>query len=104
MAQEELPGFEEQEDATAALLETTIKEVEDIIPVESTKEDIIVSFKFELTGTTEQIEEICKRKIEIGAPSGGFVLSTGAAVYGPDRSIDTIINASKKYGRYPIKT
>lgn len=56
------------------------------------------------TGTTEQIEEICKKKIEIGAPGGGFVLSTGAAVYGPDRSIDAIINASKKYGQYPIKT
>lgn len=56
------------------------------------------------SGTPEQIEEICRKKIQIAAPSGGFVLSTGAAVYGPDSSIDAIINAAKKYGRYPMNS
>jgi MtaA/CmuA family methyltransferase len=54
------------------------------------------------TGTPKQIEDICKQKIQIAAPGGGYVLSTGAAVYGPDRGIDAIINAAKKYGQYPI--
>ncbi|MBS7623149.1 uroporphyrinogen decarboxylase family protein [Candidatus Bathyarchaeota archaeon] len=54
------------------------------------------------SGKPEEIEEICRQKIEIAAPGGGFVLSTGAAVYGPDQSVDAVINAAKKYGRYPI--
>jgi uroporphyrinogen decarboxylase len=54
------------------------------------------------SGKPEEIEEICRQKIEIAAPGGGFVLSTGAAVYGPDQSMDAVINAAKKYGRYPI--
>lgn len=54
------------------------------------------------TGTPQQIEDICLQKIKIAAPGGGFVLSTGAAVYGPDISIDAIINAAKKYGKYPL--
>jgi len=54
------------------------------------------------SGKPEEIEEICRQKIEIAAPGGGFVLSTGAAVYGPDQSIDAIINAARKYGRYPV--
>ncbi len=54
------------------------------------------------TGSPEEIEEICRQKIEVAAPEGRYVLSTGAAVYGPDRSIDAMINASKKYGKYPI--
>lgn len=55
------------------------------------------------TGSPEEIEDICRRKIEVAAPSGGYILSTGAAVYGPDRSIDAMISAAKKYGKYPMR-
>jgi uroporphyrinogen decarboxylase len=54
------------------------------------------------SGTSIEIEEICKKQIEIAAPGGGYVLSTGAAVYGPDSSIDAVVSAAKKYGVYPI--
>ena len=55
------------------------------------------------TGKPEDIVEICRRQIETAAPGGGYVLSTGAAVYGPDSSIDAVAQAAKKYGIYPIR-
>jgi uroporphyrinogen decarboxylase len=55
------------------------------------------------TAKPQEIEDICKHQIEVAAPNGGYTLSVGAAVYGPDSSMQAMIDASKKYGKYPIK-
>jgi hypothetical protein len=54
------------------------------------------------TAKPQQIEDICKRQIEIAALGGAYTLSVGAAVYGPDSSMQAMMNAAQKYGKYPI--
>jgi uroporphyrinogen decarboxylase len=55
-----------------------------------------------IQGSPQRIEEVCKEQIRIAGPGGGYVLSVGGGCYGPDQSMDTMINTADKYGRYPI--
>jgi uroporphyrinogen decarboxylase len=55
------------------------------------------------TAKPQEIENICKHQIEIAALGGAYTLSVGAAVYGPDSSMQAMINAVQKYGNYPIR-
>lgn len=55
------------------------------------------------TAKPHEIEDICKSQIETAAPEGAYTLSVGAAVYGPDSSMQAMINAAQKYGKYPIR-
>jgi len=50
----------------------------------------------------KEIECVCKEQIKLAGPGGGYVLSVGGGCYGPDGSIDSMIEAANKYGRYPI--
>ena len=59
-----------------------------------------------LRGTPEQVEEACRSDIMKAAPGGGFILSTGGGpprAVTPEANIRAMINAAKKYGRYPIE-
>ena len=57
-----------------------------------------------LRETPEEVEEDCKRCIQIGAPGGGYILSLGGgpSMETPEENIEAMVKASKKYGRYPI--
>ncbi|MBS7622138.1 uroporphyrinogen decarboxylase family protein [Candidatus Bathyarchaeota archaeon] len=55
-----------------------------------------------LKGPRKEIEETCREQIKVAGPNGGYVLSVGGACYGPDQSMDIMIDAASKYGRYPI--
>lgn len=54
--------------------------------------------------STEQVQGACKALIEKVAEGGGFWLSTGggAAPGTPLRNIEAMVNAVKKFGKYPI--
>ena len=54
--------------------------------------------------TPEQVKEKCKEQIEVLAPGGGFILSTGCE-FPPNGSLLNAIammEAAEEYGRYPI--
>jgi uroporphyrinogen decarboxylase len=55
-----------------------------------------------LKSSKQQIERVCKEQIRSAGPDGGFILSVGGGCYGPDESMDAMIEAANKYGRYPI--
>lgn len=57
-----------------------------------------------LRGTSDQVEEDCKRCIQIGGPGGGYILSLGGgpSMETPLENIDAMVRAAKKYGRYPV--
>jgi uroporphyrinogen decarboxylase len=55
------------------------------------------------TAKSKEIENICKHQIETAAIGGAYTLSVGAAVYGPDSSMQAMIDAAEKYGKYPIR-
>jgi len=55
-----------------------------------------------LEASEKELEKVCKEQIKIAGPGGGYVLSVGAACYGPDKSMDALIGAANKYGKYPI--
>ncbi len=57
-----------------------------------------------LRGTPEQVEEECKRCIRIGATGGGYILSLGGgpSMETPEENVDAMVNAAKKYGKYPL--
>jgi uroporphyrinogen decarboxylase len=57
-----------------------------------------------LTGSPEEVEEECRSVIEKGAKGGGFILSaSGCLSEGtPMENIDAMVNATSKYGTYPI--
>lgn len=56
-----------------------------------------------LRGTPEQVEENCKRCIQIGALGGGYILSLGGgpSMETPLENIQAMVRAARKYGRYP---
>ena len=56
-------------------------------------------------GTKEEIEEETRRVIEIGAPGGGFVLSSSNTIHSqvPADKYLLMLETAKKYGGYPIK-
>ena len=54
--------------------------------------------------TPEQVKQKCKEQIEVLAPGGGFILSTGCE-FPPNGSLLNAIammEAAEEYGRYPI--
>ncbi|MFB0522668.1 MAG: uroporphyrinogen decarboxylase family protein [Candidatus Bathyarchaeia archaeon] len=54
-----------------------------------------------LNQTPQEIDEECKRIIEIMGPGGGFMMSTAILDWGtPEENIHAFIEASKKHGRY----
>jgi len=55
-----------------------------------------------LKGSPKEIEDVCREQIKAAGPGGGYVLSVGGGCYGPDQSMDAVISAASKYGRYPI--
>lgn len=55
-----------------------------------------------LKGSPKEIENVCREQIKVAGPGGGYVLSVGGGCYGPDQSMDAMISAASKYGRYPI--
>ena len=62
----------------------------------------INTFEFMLRATPEQIEEKCKRCIDIAGPGGGFVLSTGdqCGRDTPPANIFKMVEVAKTYGKY----
>jgi uroporphyrinogen decarboxylase len=56
-------------------------------------------------GTPNMVKEEVKKTIEIFAPGGGFVLRTSSGVTKdtPIENYFAIYEATKKYGKYPIR-
>lgn len=55
-----------------------------------------------LKGSPKEIDDVCREQIKVAGPNGAYVLSVGGGCYGPDQSMDAMISAASKYGRYPI--
>jgi len=57
-----------------------------------------------LRGTPEQVEEDCRKRIQIGGPGGGYILSLGGgpSMETPKENVEALVRAAKKYGRYPV--
>ncbi|MCD6406808.1 uroporphyrinogen decarboxylase family protein [Candidatus Aerophobetes bacterium] len=55
-----------------------------------------------LKGTPEDVERICRYQIEAAKPGGGYILTTGSGTARgtPDKNIEAMIKAAKKYGKY----
>lgn len=54
-----------------------------------------------VTGTAQQVDDYCKKLIDICAPGGGFILTTGAGLdEGKAETTRAFIDASDKYGSY----
>lgn len=54
-----------------------------------------------LSGTPDEIKSIAKKKIEIGAPGGGFIIGGGVVpVNAPLHNCKAIMEAARKYGKY----
>jgi uroporphyrinogen-III decarboxylase len=55
-------------------------------------------------GTTEEIEEETRKAIEVGAPGGGYVLSSSNTIHSqvPAEKYLVMLEAARNYGRYPI--
>jgi len=53
-------------------------------------------------GTPQEIEDLCRKAIEIAAPGGGFILGPGCAMAGdtPLENIHALVESAKKYGVY----
>jgi uroporphyrinogen decarboxylase len=60
------------------------------------------TFDFMLNATPEQVEEKAKRLIDMCAPGGGFVLSTGdqCGRDTPDANLFKLVEVAKTYGQY----
>ncbi|MCZ7664865.1 MAG: uroporphyrinogen decarboxylase family protein [Thermoleophilia bacterium] len=52
----------------------------------------------------EQVKEICREEIQVLAPGGGYILSTGCEFppNGPLLNAIAMMEAAEEYGRYPI--
>uniref|UniRef100_A0A7V4JPB1 Uroporphyrinogen decarboxylase (URO-D) domain-containing protein n=1 Tax=Thermodesulfobacterium geofontis TaxID=1295609 RepID=A0A7V4JPB1_9BACT len=57
-----------------------------------------------LKGKPEEVDYACKKAISEGGQNGGFILSTGGAMaaHTPHENILAMINAARKYGKYPL--
>jgi uroporphyrinogen decarboxylase len=57
-----------------------------------------------MLGTPEQVKEVCKEQIQVLAPGGGYILSTGCEFppNGPLLNAIAMMEAAEEYGRYPI--
>jgi len=56
-----------------------------------------------LTQTPAEVEKECRRIMEIMAPGGGFIMGTACLDWKtPEENIRTLIDASKKYGKYKV--
>ena len=57
-----------------------------------------------MRGTPQEVELAAKKCIEEAGPGGKFILSSGCdiGIGTPPKNIQALINASKKYGKYPI--
>jgi len=53
-------------------------------------------------GSPKDVEAEVIRCLKEGAEGGGFILSTGGIASGPKENIHAMIEAGKKYGKYPI--
>lgn len=64
----------------------------------------IDTFRVLPLGTTEEVEEEVRRKIEVLAPGGGFVLNSVHNIQSdvPVENIIAMFDAAQKYGKYPI--
>jgi uroporphyrinogen-III decarboxylase len=53
-------------------------------------------------GTPQQIEDYCKKLIEVCGEGGGFILGSGCEIASdaPFANIQALVNAGKKYGTY----
>ena len=53
-------------------------------------------------GTPQEVEEHCRRAIEVLAPGGGFILGPGCALppTTPAENIDAMIETARAYGQY----
>ncbi len=62
----------------------------------------INTFDFMMKATPEQVEEKCKRLIDVAAVDGGFVLSTGdqCGRDTPHANLFKMVEVAKTYGRY----
>jgi hypothetical protein len=62
----------------------------------------INTFDFMLNATPAEVEEKCKRLIDIAADGGGFVLSTGdqCGRDTPHANLFTMVEVAKTYGKY----
>lgn len=58
--------------------------------------------KIMLRGTPDDVERECKRQIELAAPNGGYILSTGGEIPRgtPEENIIAMIRSAEKYGVY----
>lgn len=59
-----------------------------------------------LTGTSYDVENESKKCIEEGGKSGGFILSADCVVPRdtPKENVIAMVNAAKKYGKYPLES
>jgi uroporphyrinogen decarboxylase len=56
-----------------------------------------------LSGTPKEIQNVAEKAINIGAPSGGFILTAGVVpVDAPTRNCLAVMEAARTYGKYPI--
>ena len=57
------------------------------------------------TGTPEQIAAEVKRQIEVGAKKGPFIMGTGSeiVVSTPPENVNALVEATREFGRYPLK-
>jgi uroporphyrinogen decarboxylase len=58
-----------------------------------------------LKGTPEAVKKACRKCIEVAGPGGGYVLSAGGGIDigTPAENIEAMVDAARKYGKYPIK-
>jgi uroporphyrinogen-III decarboxylase len=56
-----------------------------------------------LEGSPEDVDAACKHIIEVAAPGGGLIISTGSGTARgtSTENINAMIAAGQKYGRYP---
>jgi uroporphyrinogen-III decarboxylase len=53
------------------------------------------------TGTPKEVKEYCRKLIEVCAPGGGYILSSGASLEkAPPDNLRAMMEAAKEYGKY----
>ena len=61
--------------------------------------------KIMVFGTPKEVEAETLECLKIGAPGGGYIISTDHSFHDdiPEENVWAYINTAKKYGKYPLK-